>query len=196
MNGATPTLLEKLLSSRLVQVRVCVISCVASAILAITPSGARADDTNDDTAVLPVVRCMLGTAFHFGATPPWQFMTDADVGVYVLLGENMRFFFDAELGYTFDHGGLDAFNLMAGVGAGWKDLINVAYQPRLLIGTLDRNLAAGMRSGLGVHFFTDLLNAEIGHQFLSSRSHLTQSLTFTLGVNPAAIIFMVLDYHH
>ena len=40
---------------------------------------------------------------------------DVDGGAMFLVGDHMRYFFDAELGYTFDNGGMHAFNVMGAI---------------------------------------------------------------------------------
>ncbi len=113
--------------------------------------------------------------------------------MFFLAGQNQRYYFDAELGYTFDNGGLHAFNLMAAIGYGRDHFAYVAYQPRLVLGTIDHDLTVGMRNGIGGHFFSDMLNLELGHQFVSTNGRLSQSITATAGTNPAAVIFLVLE---
>jgi len=163
------------------------IARVCALLVAVAPSAAYAED---DPAIIPVTRIMMGPALHIGVSPPVQFMTDADAGLYLLAGRHMQFFFDSELGYTFDHVGLNAFNVMGAIGIGTEDLVNVAYQPRALVGTLNREFAAGMRNAIGAHFLADMVDVEVGHQFVSSQGRLTQTVTLTVGVNPAAFVFM------
>jgi hypothetical protein len=140
--------------------------------------------------VVPVVRGMIGPAFHVGGRSLAEFMTDVDAGITTVRGAHWQYFFDEELGYSFDHAGLQAFNLMGAIGAGWDDLAYVTYQPRLLVGTLDGKVAAGMRNGLGGHFFGQMLDVELGFQILWSGGHPSESVTATVGINVAAPIFM------
>lgn len=151
---------------------------------------ARAED--EGTILLPVARVMFGPAFHVGASPLVQFLLDADVGTTWLL-QDMRIYVDAELGYTYDHEGLHAFNAMAGIGYGRAELWYVAYQPRLLLGTLNDEFTVGLRNGVGGHFFSDMFDVEVGHQFLSTSGKLSQSIIGTIGINPAAVIYLFVD---
>lgn len=159
----------------------------AAVALAIPASPARADEP----VPLPVARVMLGPAFHLGAPDLVQFTMDVDAGVMVLAGKDRSFFFDAELGYTYDHIGLNAFNLAGMIGIGTDLIAYVAYQPRMLLGTADDgSFVGGMRNAIGGHFFFDLLDVEFGHQFLANRGELTHSLNLTFGMNPAAAIYV------
>ncbi|MFO0612289.1 MAG: hypothetical protein U0414_06865 [Polyangiaceae bacterium] len=151
---------------------------------------ARADD---DSLVSPVARIMFGPAFHVGSSPLVQFMLDADAGVMVIAGRNHSLYFDVEGGYSFDHSELHAFNLMGGIGWGADNFAYVVYQPRLLLGTLAGDFVVGMRNAVGGHLFSDMLDVELGHQFVSDRGHLTQSITATVGINPAMVLFLVLS---
>jgi hypothetical protein len=150
---------------------------------------ARADD--DETIAIPVARIMFGPAFHLGSSPLVQFMLDADAGVMVIAGKNQSLYFDVEAGYSFDDSELHAFNLMGGIGWGTDNFAYVVYQPRLLLGTLAGDFVVGMRNGVGGHLFSDMLDVEIGHHFVSDMGNLTQSITATVGINPAMILFLV-----
>lgn len=163
----------------------------ALAALGATPTGARAEV--EAPALLPVVRVMVGPAFHVGSSPLVQFMMDVDAGAMVVMGRDMRILLGAELGYTFDNRGLHALNLMLSAGYGRDNLAYVAYQPRMLLGTLDDRFTAGLRNGIGGHFFSDMFDVELGHQFLSTEGRLSQSVTFTVGMNPGAVLYLILD---
>lgn len=165
---------------------------IGAALAATTFAGqARADEYKP--AILPVARVMFGPAFHVGSDPLVQVLLDVDLGATVLLGDDEQFYVGGELGYTYDHGGLHAFNLMAAVGYGRDVLWYVVYQPRLLLGTSNDAFTVGLRNGVGGHFFSDLFNLEIGHQFLSTGGKLSQSIVANIGANPAAVIYLLLD---
>lgn len=159
---------------------------VAAALVAVTvPGAARADEP----LPLPVVRAMMGPAFHVGEKPLVQFTLDATAGVVVLAGSRSQFMFDGELGYTYDNAGLNAFNLMFGIGVGSEFVAYVAYQPRMILGSYNGEFAGGMRNAIGGHFLFDLLDIELGHQFLASDGRLSQSVNLTFGTNPAAVVY-------
>ncbi|MFO0616793.1 MAG: hypothetical protein U0414_29635 [Polyangiaceae bacterium] len=169
---------------------------ICAALAAVVPSVALAGDPfrGDPTLPIPVFRGMVGPAFHIKSTQLTEFMADVDAGFLVLTGRDQRYLLGAEAGYTFDGSGLHAFNLMAEIGGGKHFVICAAYQPRLLLGTLNEELAVGMRNGLGIHAFSDMLDVEVGHQFMESRGRLSQAVTFTIGLNPAALIYLfILD---
>lgn len=156
--------------------------------VAAVPSAARADD--GDPEILPTFRGMFGGAFHLGDKPLVRFTTDVDAGMFAILGR-MQILVGGELGYTYDSVGLDAFNLAAVLGYGRANLAYVTFQPRLLLGTIDEDVAVGMRNGIGGHFLTDFVDLELGHQFVWSDGRLKQAITATAGINPAAILYLL-----
>lgn len=161
---------------------------LAAVLVALPAREARA---NDAPIPLPVARVMLGPAFHVGAPDLVQFTMDADAGVVVLTGNDRRFLFGAELGYTYDNVGINAFNLAASIGVGSDGIAYVAYQPRLLLGTgPEGTFLAGMRNGITGRFIFDLVDVELGHQFIASEGELTHSVNLTFGMNPAAVIYV------
>ncbi|MFO0615227.1 MAG: hypothetical protein U0414_21725 [Polyangiaceae bacterium] len=159
---------------------------VATALLSVSVAEtARADEP----LPLPVVRSMMGPSFHVGQKPLVQFTLDATAGIVALAGRSSQIMFGGELGYTYDNIGLNAFNLMAEIGIGKELVAYVAYQPRMILGSLDGSFAGGMRNAVGGHFLFDLLDIELGHQFLASEGQLSQSVNLTFGTNPAAVVY-------
>ena len=130
------------------------------------------------------------------AMPLVQTLVDVDGGAMFLVGDHMRYFFDAELGYTFDNGGMHAFNVMGAIGYGRDNFAYAAYQPRLLLGTLDDELTVGMRNAIGGHFFSDMVDVELGHQFVSTNGKLTHGITATAGINLLGILYLFLTAGH
>ena len=121
-------------------------------VVGLHPAEASADD---ELRAMPVVEFAPGVAAHFapsGATHP-QFTCDLDSGAFIMLGEERRFAINPQLGYTYDHMGLNAFNLAFGFGVG-NPVIYATYIPRLIAGTLDHHGAIGMRNSLGANVST------------------------------------------
>lgn len=143
-----------------------------------------------------MLRVMAGPAFHLGEAPLVQTLVDIDGGALFLVGEHMQYLFAAELGYTFDNGGMHAFNVMGAIGYGRDNLAYVAYQPRLLLGTLHDELTVGVRNAVGGHFVSDMLGVELGHQFVFTNGELTQAITATAGINVLGIFYLVLTADH
>lgn len=153
------------------------------------PSAARAEEA----IPVPVVRMMLGPSFHVGQQPILNFAADVTAGAVVLLGSRAQFMIDGELGFTHD-GELQAFNLMFGIGVGKEFMAYATYQPRMILGTIDEVFAGGMRNAIAGHFLFDMFSAEVGHQFIASQGKLTQSVNLMFGVNPAALVFVIVAF--
>lgn len=152
--------------------------------LAGLPSVAHADDV----IPVPVARMMMGPAIHVEPNVV-QFALDATAGVeFVFAGGHGVSGF--ELGYAYDHIGLHAFNLAGQIGLG-SYLAFATYRPHLLLGTQNEVFAGGMRNALGGHFFLDLLDIEVGHQFIASGGVLTHSVNVMFGMNPAAFAYVL-----
>jgi hypothetical protein len=156
----------------------------------VTP--ARAE--GDDVPLVPVFRIALGPAIHVAPKTEEQVELGLDVtaGAMVMIGDDaLSLIVDPELGYAFDSLGIHAFNLTCGVGLG-SPLAALLYQPRLILGTGDGELAVGMRNGLGFHVLADLGSLEIGHQFVHLDGGLHHDVRVMFGVNPAAFVFLVM----
>lgn len=155
-------------------------------------SPSRADE--DEVRVVPVVRVAMGPSFQAqpDADTLTSFVLDATAGASALQGIFGGLILNGELGYAFDSRGddLNAFNLTAGVGYG-----NVGFgltvQPRFLIGTVGDNLAVGMRNGLVFRGAADMFSLEVSHRFLHEEGPLRHDAQILLGVNPAALIYVM-----
>lgn len=143
---------------------------------------------------MPSLRLGVGSAFHvappddrgaklgFDATAGFLF-ADKNGGVY-----ESRAFIGLEAGYAFDGLGLHAFAVTPMVGFG-VPLAFVAYQPRLLVGDAERQLALGMRNGLALHALMGLASVEVGHQFVSYADALHHSVQVTFAVDPGLLMW-------
>ncbi len=160
-----------------------VVAAAAALALFALPSIARAEE---NITPVPVARLMMGPAIHVEPNVV-QFALDATVGVELVFagGHGVG---GVELGYSYDHIGLHAFDLVAQIGVG-RYLVFATYRPHLLLGTQNEVFAGGMRNAIGGHFFFDLLDLEVGHQFIASGGALTHSVNVMFGLNPAAITY-------
>jgi len=167
---------------------------VLGAALALASAEAFAEDK---VHAVPVLRVALGPAIH--VAPPVeenvQLAVDLNAGVSMLFPTRSRSYIgivvNPEAGYSFDGIGLHAFNLTCGVGYGHA-LAAITYHPRLLAGTLNDQFAIGMRNGLALKLFVDMMSLEIGHQFVKDpNGTLHHSVNIMGGVNPAAFVYLL-----
>jgi hypothetical protein len=147
----------------------------------------------EEVDATPVLRLSLGPAVHVApaADRSAQVAFDVTAGYARLFGpSDVGFVLDPELGYSFDGSGLNAFNLTCGVGLG-SLMAAVTYDPRLIVGKQHDLTAVGMRNSLVLHVFLDMASLEVGHQMVSYGGALHQSVQTMVGVNPAAMVFVL-----
>jgi hypothetical protein len=140
---------------------------------------------------VPVLRIAGGPAIH--VTPE---ATSGTFGAFdVTAGVSWRFpseqfglMVGAEIGYGYDAAGLDAFQVLLALGCGTPE-VSVVYQPRLLVGE-DHGTAIGMRNGVAVRLFWDILSVEIAHRFTTDTLGTFESIDATIGLNVGALIYL------
>lgn len=170
----------------------CSALALATVALLTLASPSRAED--GEVRVVPVVRVAMGPSFQVKpeADTLTSFVLDATAGASALQGIFGGLILNGELGYAFDNRGddLNAFNLTAGIGYG-----NVAFgltlQPRFLVGTVGDDLAVGMRNGIVIRGGADMLSLEVSHRFLHEDGPLRHDAQILLGVNPAALVYII-----
>ncbi|MFT3770683.1 MAG: hypothetical protein QM820_35105 [Minicystis sp.] len=156
----------------------------------------RAAEARADSMTIPVVRFALGPAFHLAPQQDPSTRIAADItagftydGGSFTKGGSVGWLLHPELGYTYDGLGLNAFNATCGFGVGTL-AVDVAYQPRLIVGTVDdAGAAVGMRNGIMLHAFVDIASVEVGHQFVRWGGAFHHDVRVFLGINPASIVW-------
>ena len=132
-----------------------------------------------------------------GASPaavlPWQLVGSRDA-------QNLKaaLWLQPEFGYSYERGassepgepGTSSHLGSLGLGVGYGNLLflTAAYTPRLVVGFVDGELAAGLRHGLAGHFLGRLFSAELSHQLLLVGGELRHELRLLLGLNAGALL--------
>jgi hypothetical protein len=75
-----------------------------------------------------------------------------------------------------------------GVGYGSLLFVQIAYTPRLVLGSVGDELAVGLRHGVQAYFLGRLFSLEIAHQLLSVAGEVRHEMRMALGLNFASLL--------
>lgn len=141
----------------------------------------------------PTLRIRMAPAVHLTTSPPVErrvdFALDLAVGVPIFISPSGSgdlldrvVVIYPELGYAFQNLSQHLFTGGAYVGFG-PGMVFGSYGARFLAGQEQNTRAIGLRHGLGLHLFVDVLSLELQHQVLWLGGQSRHDLVVWLGVN-------------
>lgn len=149
---------------------------------------------------LPILRVNLGGAFLLTPATETHFALDVHGGALIgwpngqgLFGRPSAWLFP-EAGYSLrlNSDGASTHLGTLGLGAGYGVLAAmVVYTPRFVVGKTGDETTIGFRQGISGHLLLTLLSLELSHQVLSTANVISHELLFTVGLNPASLLFRV-----
>lgn len=145
----------------------------------------------------PLTRLSIGARLDLGVPVSPAFALDASLGAVVFpRGPDGLLYLQPAVSCSFDQawGRPSGHSVSLGLGVGVGSLIvSAAYTPRALL-DLRQGVAAGLRHGLSLQVFYQLLSVEIYHDVLFPAGEARHALQVMLCVNPVGFILLYL--HH